>query len=45
MELPKNGGLLSDASSSVELAEFERMNAERQNISFLKSSAVYGKLV
>ncbi|KAJ6430755.1 hypothetical protein OIU84_018297 [Salix udensis] len=30
MELPKNGGLLSDASSSVELAEFERMNAERQ---------------
>ncbi|KAJ6704650.1 ETHYLENE-RESPONSIVE TRANSCRIPTION FACTOR ERN2 [Salix purpurea] len=30
MELPKNVGLLSDASSSVELAEFERMNAERQ---------------
>ncbi|KAF9686510.1 hypothetical protein SADUNF_Sadunf03G0166100 [Salix dunnii] len=30
MELPKNVGLLSDASSCVELAEFERMKAERQ---------------
>ncbi|KAG6781823.1 hypothetical protein POTOM_014738 [Populus tomentosa] len=30
MELPRDVGLLSDASSCVELAEFERMKVERQ---------------
>jgi EREBP-like factor len=30
MELPRDVGLLSDASSCVELAVFERMKVERQ---------------